>query len=64
MKEFESRIDLNFPLEELSKVVCNEYNLGEFKLNKLINYENNFITASLASILTDVLDKAPVIRKH
>jgi len=46
MKEFESRINLDIPLEHLSKIVCNEYGLGEFKSNKLIEigYEDyNYI---------------------
>lgn len=36
MSDFEKRINLNTPLENLSKVVCDKYNLGEFKSNKLI----------------------------
>ncbi len=36
MKEFESRINLNFPLEDLSMKICKEYCLGKFKSNKLI----------------------------
>ena len=46
MKEFEERINLNFPLEVLSKEICNKYNLGKFIDNKLIEigYEDyNYI---------------------
>lgn len=46
MKEFESRINLKIPLEHLSQIVCNEYNLGEFVNNQLIEigYEDyNYI---------------------
>ena len=31
MNEFEDRIGLNFPLEELSKEICKIYNLGQSK---------------------------------
>ncbi|MGN0961454.1 MAG: phosphotransferase, partial [Christensenellales bacterium] len=44
--EFESRINLNIPLEHLSQMVCNEYNLGDFVDNQLIEigYEDyNYI---------------------
>ena len=46
MKEFESRINLNIPLEHLSQIICNEYNLGDFVDNQLIEigYEDyNYI---------------------
>ena len=46
MKEFESRINLNIPLEHLSQKVCSEYNLGDFVDNQLIEigYEDyNYI---------------------
>lgn len=46
MGEFEKRIGLNLPLEELSKQVCQEYDLGELIDNRLIEigYEDyNFI---------------------
>lgn len=46
MSEFENRINLNIPLEDLSKKVCHEYNLGEFINNKVIEigYEDfNYI---------------------
>lgn len=46
MGEFEKRIGLNLPLEELSKQVCQEYDLGELIDNQLIEigYEDyNFI---------------------
>ena len=36
MKEFESRINLNIGLDKLSLKVCEEYNLGNFISNKLI----------------------------
>ena len=46
MSEFEKRIGLTLPLEELSKQVCQEYDLGELIDNQLIEigYEDyNFI---------------------
>lgn len=46
MNEFEVRIGLGFPLEHLSKEICEVYNLGQFVSNKLIEigYEDyNFI---------------------
>lgn len=46
MNEFEVRIGLDFPLEHLSKEICEVYNLGQFVSNKLIEigYEDyNFI---------------------
>lgn len=46
MSEFEKRIGLNLPLEELSKQVCKEYDLGKLIDNQLIEigYEDyNFI---------------------
>ena len=46
MNDFEKRINLNFPLEILSKEICKNYNLGEFIKNELIKigYEDyNYI---------------------
>lgn len=46
MNEFENRINLNLPLEDISLKICNEYGLGEFISNKLIEigYEDfNYI---------------------
>lgn len=49
MNDFEKRINLNFPLEVLSKEVCKEYDLGEFIDNDLIKigYEDfNYILST------------------
>ncbi len=46
MAKFEERINLNFPLEVLSKEICKKYNIGSFVDNKLIEigYEDyNYI---------------------
>jgi homoserine kinase type II len=46
MNNFEKRIDLNFPLKEISEIVCKKYNLGKFVSNRLIKigYEDfNYI---------------------
>ncbi len=46
MNDFAKRINLNFPLENLSQKVCEQYNLGVFLNNKLIKigYEDfNYI---------------------
>ena len=46
MNDFESRINLNLPLEDISLKICNAYGLGEFISNKLIEigYEDfNYI---------------------
>lgn len=58
MKEFESRINLNIPLEELSMKVCEKYDLGNFISNKLIEigYEdyNYFLTTSKGKFVVKI----------
>ena len=55
---FEERINLNFPLEVLSKEVCKEYDLGTFVDNKLIEigYEdyNYILTTSKGKYVVKV----------
>lgn len=58
MNNFEERINLNFPLEVLSKEVCKEYDLGTFVDNKLIEigYEdyNYILTTSKGKFVVKV----------
>ena len=58
MAEFEDRINLKQPLDELSKQVCEEYGLGEFINNQLIEigYEdyNYVLTTSSGKFVVKV----------
>ena len=58
MQQFNSRIQLNQSLDKLSKVVCEQYNLGEFVDNKLIEigYEdyNYILTTSKGKFVVKV----------
>lgn len=58
MNIYERRINLNVPLEKLSKMVCEHYNFGEFIDNKLIEvgYEdfNYVLTTSTGKYLVKV----------
>ena len=58
MQQFNDRIKLNHPLDTLSKIVCKQYNLGEFLDNKLIEigYEdfNYILTTSKGKFVVKV----------
>ncbi len=61
LKEFYDRIHLQLPLSKLSKIVCQKYNLGEYKTEEIIivGYEDfNFIlTTNMGKFFVKVFHK-------
>lgn len=57
LKEFAKRIDLNTSLDNISKQICNEYNLGQYISDTLIEVGYEDFNYILETTIRKVLRK-------